>query len=43
LPLVCRCESTSGRAAAARLETAADFGPGAAPRGSGSIEERKIA
>ena len=43
LPLVCRCESKSGRAAASRLETAADFGPGAAPRGSGSIEERKIA
>ena len=43
LPLVCRPEQKPGRAAAARLETASDFGHGAAPLGSGSIEERKIA
>ncbi len=43
LPLVCHAEQKPGRPAAARLETAADFGPGDAPRGSGAIEERKIA
>jgi cell cycle sensor histidine kinase DivJ len=43
LPLVCRPEQKPGRAAPARLETASDFAAGAAPRGSGSIEERKIA
>jgi cell cycle sensor histidine kinase DivJ len=43
LPLVCRPEQKPGRAAPARLETASDFGAGGASRGSGSIEERKIA
>ncbi|MGD0562437.1 MAG: PAS domain-containing sensor histidine kinase [Roseiarcus sp.] len=43
LPLVCRSEEKSGRAAAACLETASNFGHRGAPRASDSIQEKKIA
>jgi cell cycle sensor histidine kinase DivJ len=43
LPLVCRPEEKPGRAAAARLETASNFGHCGAPLESGSIQEKKIA
>ncbi len=44
LPLVCGSEEKPARAAAACLETASNFGHrGAAPRASGSSQEKKIA
>ena len=43
LPLVGPSEQKPGRATAARLETASDFGHRDAPRPSGSKEERRIA